>query len=87
MKKFSYGLAFLILAYNAILGHYFILPYFWDKPLTWLICIIYSLILSSAVIISGSIYLYGRPGTGPKQHVNFLDTRVIQENLKNFSMN
>lgn len=74
MKKFSYGFAILILAYNVLLGDFFILPYFWSKPLTSIMCILYSFILSSAVVISGSIYFYGRHGTGPNQKVFFMIT-------------
>uniref|UniRef100_A0A914CVK3 lysoplasmalogenase n=1 Tax=Acrobeloides nanus TaxID=290746 RepID=A0A914CVK3_9BILA len=72
MKKFSYGFAILILAYNVLLGDFFILPYFWSKPLTSIMCILYSFTLSSAVVISGSIYFYGRHGTGPNQKIDLI---------------
>ena len=70
VKQVSKGLCVIILAYGAVMNHFFIMPHLMSNPLSTLILMIYSLILCTALVLSASIYFYGTSDKAPLQYVS-----------------
>ncbi|KAK0395990.1 hypothetical protein QR680_001521 [Steinernema hermaphroditum] len=59
IQKPTYALVGGILIYGIVLNHFCLMPNLGAHPMNTVILLVYSLILSSAVIISGSMYIEG----------------------------
>jgi len=72
LKKVSNELAAIILLYGLFINHFFLMPQFFFHPFSTVILMAYSLILGTALVISGSLYFHGTKTQQPKQMNNFL---------------
>lgn len=72
VKQVSKGLCVTILAYGAVMNHFFIMPHLMSNPLSTIILMVYSLILCTAFVLSASIYFYGTSDKAPLQYDDFL---------------
>uniref|UniRef100_A0AC34QHE9 Uncharacterized protein n=1 Tax=Panagrolaimus sp. JU765 TaxID=591449 RepID=A0AC34QHE9_9BILA len=59
--------AAVILVYAAMMNHFFLMPQLSAAPISTLIWMLYSLILSTAVVLSASVYFNGTVDKPPKQ--------------------
>ncbi|KAE9548337.1 hypothetical protein FO519_008454 [Halicephalobus sp. NKZ332] len=67
VKQVSKEFTFIILAYGAVMNHFFLIPNLSIHPISTLILMVYSLILCTALVLSGSIYFHGTTDKPPKQ--------------------
>ncbi|KAI1703500.1 yhhN family domain-containing protein [Ditylenchus destructor] len=72
LHKVSGELATVCLLYALFVNHYFLMPQFWFHPISTLILMGYSLILGTALVISGSLYFRGTKAQTPRQMNNLL---------------
>jgi uncharacterized membrane protein YhhN len=67
MKKVSAELAAIIVVYALFINHFFLMPQFYVFPLTTIVMMAYSVILGTALVISGSLHFHGTKTQEPKQ--------------------
>uniref|UniRef100_A0A915DEE0 lysoplasmalogenase n=1 Tax=Ditylenchus dipsaci TaxID=166011 RepID=A0A915DEE0_9BILA len=72
LKKVSAELATVVLLYALFMNHFFLMPEFFFHPLSTIILMAYSLILGTALVISGSLYFHGTKTQGPKEMSSLL---------------
>lgn len=69
MKTVSTELFFIILIYAIFMNHFFLIPQLFLLPFSTIIMMTYSLILGTALVISGSLYFNGTKTQPPYQKV------------------
>ncbi|KAK0395989.1 hypothetical protein QR680_001521 [Steinernema hermaphroditum] len=72
IQKPTYALVGGILIYGIVLNHFCLMPNLGAHPMNTVILLVYSLILSSAVIISGSMYIEGTSNEQPNEKENLV---------------
>ncbi|TMS35774.1 hypothetical protein L596_003097 [Steinernema carpocapsae] len=72
LQKPTYALVGGILTYGIILNHFCLIPQLGSHPINTSILLVYSLLLSSCVVISGSMYIEGTADQPPQQKENLV---------------
>uniref|UniRef100_A0A1I8ADC0 lysoplasmalogenase n=1 Tax=Steinernema glaseri TaxID=37863 RepID=A0A1I8ADC0_9BILA len=72
LQKPTYALAGGLLVYGMILNHFCLMPQLGAHPINTVILFVYSLLLSSAVIISGSMFIEGTTDQSPNEKENLV---------------
>ena len=70
MNQLSKELSCVILLYGTLMTHFFIIPKLSEAPIATMIMMIYSAVLCTAVVLSGSVYFYGSSNKNGKQNVS-----------------
>jgi uncharacterized membrane protein YhhN len=72
LKKLSQELTVITVTYFLFVNHFFLLPQLPIKPLTTIIIMAYALVLATAWVVSGSLYIHGTQKQPPFQSNNLM---------------
>jgi uncharacterized membrane protein YhhN len=72
MNQLSKELSGVVLLYGILMTHFFILPQLSAAPISTMILMIYSVILCTAVVLSGSVYFHGSSNKTGRQNSDLI---------------